>query len=128
MTNPQPSPLTERLRVRIHSLVNRGAEICPEFEPGEHRVSCVRCGYMPDVHLLRDAFAALSQQPSSPLTELIATWREAQGHYASLPRPFPDDGPYYNDGREITYKVCADHLEAALAQSSPLQEHEKEKE
>ncbi len=63
--------LVEQLRVRIHGLVNRGAEICEAFQTGDmHRVSCERCGYMPDVHLLRDCLAAVAGVPPSPSQEL----------------------------------------------------------
>ena len=43
-----------RLKDRIDSLVNRGAEICGEFFAPAGEVFCARCHYSADVHLLRD--------------------------------------------------------------------------
>jgi hypothetical protein len=55
------------LEARIHGLVNRGAMICAEAMPHPgadgYTHSCRRCGYSPDVHLLRDALAALRATP-----------------------------------------------------------------
>lgn len=63
--------LMEKLDARIGGLVNRGGLICAEFvpDPGPdgYTHSCHRCGYLPDVHLLRDCRAAL-RAPVSPPT------------------------------------------------------------
>lgn len=72
----EPSPTEElraRIRTRIHSLVNRGTEICVEYQPREPLASvpgCDRCGYSADVHTLRDVLAAepspVDAQPEWP--------------------------------------------------------------
>lgn len=58
--------LRERLRARIELLVNRGADICQEFQSmpaggweNGPASSCHRCGYTADVHLLRDLHIAV---------------------------------------------------------------------
>jgi len=54
--------LIARMRTRIHSLVNRGAEICQSYVPRAPLDSvpgCDRCGYQSDVHIVRDALRAL---------------------------------------------------------------------
>ena len=51
----------QRLRARIHGLVNRGREICDAFKAPGGEVSCDRCGYDADVHLLRDLLAEGTQ-------------------------------------------------------------------
>ena len=56
-TLTEQAMLQERLDARIGSLVNRGADICPEYDlpPDLSLHGCKRCGYTADVHLLRDA-------------------------------------------------------------------------
>lgn len=65
--------LRERLKTRIYSRVNRGAEICAEWvQPGDHtaaQAGCGRCGYTSDMHLLRDILAAFPAQGAQPETE-----------------------------------------------------------
>jgi hypothetical protein len=66
-TRPPSQDALDRVRVRIQSLVSRGAEICPEYV---HDVggmpSCDRCGYLPDVHLLRDVLEEATRPQSPP--------------------------------------------------------------
>jgi hypothetical protein len=49
--------LDKKLDHRIQALVNRGAEICPDYDlpPDLSLHGCKRCGYTADVHLLRDS-------------------------------------------------------------------------
>lgn len=55
---PTPDPW-KAAKTRIYSLVKHGAEICPQFTYGDAiPVSCQRCGYTADVHLIRDLLAA----------------------------------------------------------------------
>lgn len=55
--------LIERLQSRIHALMNRGSKVCVEFQPPvDGYPGCNRCGYQRDVHLVRDAAAALAQR------------------------------------------------------------------
>ena len=71
---------------------------------------------------LRDARTI--SQPSSPLTELIATWR----YTARDGQTVCSNEPRYAiemDAEHRTLMQCADELEAALAQSSPLKHQEK---
>ena len=64
MAETTRAALLATIRTRIHNLVNRGAEICPEYVlPLSTSLSaCERCGYTSDVHLLRDV---LAQQPEA---------------------------------------------------------------
>lgn len=49
-----------RAGLRINSLVNRGAGICHEYVRSEPFPGCERCGYLADVHLVRDLVSALA--------------------------------------------------------------------
>lgn len=62
LSDAQLTQIRRRAHVRITTLVNRGADICPAFDvPIEGGVSCVVCGYQSDVHLVRDLLALVDQ-------------------------------------------------------------------
>lgn len=58
--------LIQQLQTRIYSLVNRGADICGVFVDANGDVSCQRCGYRSDVHLLRDCLSTLLRRRGAP--------------------------------------------------------------
>jgi hypothetical protein len=67
-----PQRVIAEARGRIHGLVNRGAEVCKQFVPQSERpVSCKRCGYTSEIHLIRDLLAVVEsrEEPPTPPVE-----------------------------------------------------------
>lgn len=52
------------LKYRIESLVNKGKEVCAEFETDRissyNSISCNKCGYTADLHLLKAIYDDLN--------------------------------------------------------------------
>lgn len=100
--------LVGRIQPRIYGLVNRGAEICSDYQPRPPLDSvpgCDRCGYLSDVHLLRDvvvqlesALSALDAQPTRTcawIEDEDGKWDSACGEAYC----FTVDGPAENGVR-----------------------------
>jgi hypothetical protein len=79
------SEIRERATQRINGLANRGRDICPEFVTARSAdVGCARCGYNPDLHLVRDLLALLAsretpRQEEEDLARIDSTRERAKG-------------------------------------------------
>jgi hypothetical protein len=84
-----PRPFTreqviERLRARIHGLVNHGAEICEAFvNQSEVPVSCGRCGYLAEVHDIRDANRIIARLLRQPPAVVGVAFTDAENELSS---------------------------------------------
>lgn len=83
MTDRTADEVIAEARDRIYGLVDHGAHICSRFVPqSEIPVSCKRCGYMAEVHMIRDLVDLVSRQPQEPEERIINCVRHVYSSHA----------------------------------------------